>query len=166
MMFERCSKMATDVLELGEFFDVRDMAAKAREAASMFDGADEVTADERTVLLVLNAGLTNFLTGEHKAVEPEGTTGEEAVAAWVEFANDIAYSYERLSDEGYTTFHEKDNVPEVLKEQAEENSVFDKLPAYMQNAVNWEYVTQALSHNFVEMFIDGEIYVSDVYLSL
>lgn len=158
--------MATDTLELGEFFDVRDMAAKAREAASMFDGAEEVSADERTILLVLNAGLTNFLTGEFKAVEPEGTKGEEAVAAWVEFAYDMAHSYERLSDEGYTTFHEKDNVPEVLKEQAEENSVFGKLPAYMQSAINWQYVTQALEGNFVEMFIDGEVYVSDVYLSL
>lgn len=158
--------MATDTLELGEFFDVRDMAEKAREAASMFDGAEEVSADERTILLVLNAGLTNFLTGEYKAVEPEGTKGEEAVTAWVEFAQDIAVSYERLSDTGYTTFHEKDNVPEVLKEQAEENSVFEKLPAYMQSAINWEYVTQALEGNFVEMFIDGEVYVSDVYLSL
>lgn len=166
-MFERCSKMATDVLELGEFFDVRDMAAKAREAASMFDGGDAVGGEEATTLLILNAGLANFLTGEYKAEEPEGgTEGEDAADAWVVFANEIADSYERLSNEGYTTFHEKDNVPEVLKEQAEENDLFTKFPAYMQSAINWEYVTQALSHNFVEMFIDGEVYVSDVYLSL
>lgn len=159
--------MTTDVLELGEYFDVRDMATKAREAASMFDGGEEVGDDERSLLLVLNAGLTNFLTGEYKAVEPEGTTGEEAVEAWVEFAYDIAHSYERLSDEGYTTFHEKDNVPEVLKEQAEENSVITSLPSYVQSAINWEYVNQYLDSTgaFVEMFIDGEVYVSNVYLS-
>ena len=49
--------MATDVLELGEFFDVRDMAAKAREAASMFDGGEAVGGEEATTLLILNAGL-------------------------------------------------------------------------------------------------------------
>jgi hypothetical protein len=160
--------MTTEVLELGEFFDVRDMATKAREAASMFDGAEEVSDEERTILLVLNAGLTNFLTGEYKAEEPEGTKGEEAVTAWVEFAHDIAASYERLSDEGYTTFHEKDNVTEVLKEQAEENGVFENLPSYIESAINWQFVEQALSSrgHFVEMFIDGEVYVSNVYLSL
>lgn len=161
--------MATDVLELDEFFDVRDMATKAREAASMFDGAEEIGDEERTVLLVLNAGLANFLTGEYKAEEPEsGTVGTEAVSEWVEFAHDIAHTYDHLSDEGYTTFHEKDNVSEVLKEQAEENDAFDKLPSHIQGAINWEYVAQALSSNgnFVEMFIDGEIYVSNVYLSL
>lgn len=161
--------MTTDVLELGEYFDVRDMAKKAREAASMFDGGDAVGEEEATTLLVLNAGLTNFLTGEYKAEEPEGgKEGEEAVTAWVEFAYDIAHSYERLSDEGYTTFHEKDNVAEVLKEQAEEHGIFKNLPAYIENAINWEYVTQYLESagGFVEMFIDGEVYVSNVYLSL
>lgn len=161
--------MATPILELGEFFDVRDMAAKAREAASMFDGGDAVGGDEATTLLILNAGLANFLTGEYKAEEPEGgTEGEAAADAWVVFANDIADSYERLSDEGYTTFHEKDNVAEVLKEQAEEHQIFRKLPAYIENAINWAYVTQYLESagGFVEMFIDGEVYVSNVYLSL
>lgn len=161
--------MTTPILELGEFFDVRDMAKKAREAASMFDGGDSVGGDEATTLLILNAGLANFLTGEFKAEEPEGgTEGENAADAWVIFANEIADSYERLSDEGYTTFHEKDNVSEVLKEQAEEHQIFRELPAYIENAINWEYVTQYLESagGFVEMFIDGEVYVSNVYLSL
>lgn len=161
--------MTTPILELGEFFDVRDMAKKAREAASMFDGGDAVGGDEATTLLILNAGLANFLTGEFKAEEPEGgTEGENAADAWVIFANEIADSYERLSDEGYTTFHEKDNVSEVLKEQAEEHQIFRELPAYIENAINWEYVTQYLESagGFVEMFIDGEVYVSNVYLSL
>jgi len=160
--------MTTEVLELEEHFDVRDMAKKALEAASMFDGGEEVPHEERTILLVLNAGLSNFLTGEYRVEEPEGTEGEEAVTAWVEFANDIADSYERLSDVGYTTFHVLDNVSEVLKEQAEEQPAFADLPFYIQSAVNWEYVTQAVSSsgNFVEMFIDGEVYVSNVYLSL
>lgn len=161
--------MTTPVLELGEFFDVRDMAKKAREAASMFDGGDAVGGDEATALLILNAGLANFLTGEFKAEEPEGgTEGEDAADKWVIFANEIANSYERLSDEGYTTFHEKDNVAEVLKEQAEEHQIFRKLPAYIENAINWAYVTQYLESagGFVEMFIDGEVYVSNVYLSL
>lgn len=161
--------MTTPILELGEFFDVRDMAKKAREAASMFDGGDAVGGDEATTLLILNAGLANFLTGEFKAEEPEGgTEGENAADAWVIFANEIADSYEQLSDEGYTSFHEKDNVSEVLKEQAEEHQIFRELPAYIENAINWEYVTQYLESagGFVEMFIDGEVYVSNVYLSL
>lgn len=161
--------MATDVLELGEYFDVRDMAKKAREAASMFDGGDAVGGEEATTLLILNAGLANFLTGEYKAEEPEGgTEGEDAADKWIEFAKEIADSYERLSDEGYTIFHEKDNIAEVLKEQAEEHQIFENLPHYIENAINWAYVTQYLESagGFVEMFIDGEVYVSNVYLSL
>jgi hypothetical protein len=158
--------MTTEVLELGEFFDVRDLAEKAREAASMFDGGEEVRDEERTVLLVLNAGLANFLTGEYKAEEPEGTTGEEAVTAWVEFAHDIAHSYERLSDEGYTTFHEEDNVGNVLQEQAEEHELFKKVPHYIENAVNWQRVEEYIKSTgtLAEMYIDGETYVSNVYL--
>lgn len=158
--------MATEVLELGEYFDVRDVAKQAREAASMFDGGDEVTPEERTVLLVLNAGLANFLTGEYKAEEPDGTSGEEAVTAWVEFAHDIAHSYERLSDEGYTTFHEQDNLANVLEEQAEEFGYLAKLPAYLQNAINWTRVEEYVKSTgtLVEMFIDGETYVSNVSL--
>lgn len=159
--------MTTSILELGEYFDVRDMATKAREAASMFDGGEEVTPDERNVLLVLNAGLANFLTGEYKAEEPEsGTIGTEAVSEWVEFAHDISYSYDHLSDIGYTTFHEQDNLASVLEEQAEDFGYLANLPAFLQNAINWTRVEEYVKSTgtLVEMSIDGEIYVSNVSL--
>ena len=159
--------MTTAVLELGEYFDVRDMAKKAREAASMFDGGEAVTGEEATTLLVLNAGLANFLTGEFKIEEPDtGMEGEDAVDAWTEFAADIAHSYERLSDLGYTTFHEEDNLANVLEEQAEEFGYLENLPAFLQNAINWTRVEEYVKSTgtLVEMFIDGETYVSNVSL--
>lgn len=159
--------MTTPVLELGEYFDVRDVAKKAREAASMFDGGEAVTGDEATILLVLNAGLANFLTGEYKAEEPEiGMEGEDAVDAWVEFANEIAHAFERLSDLGYTTFHEQDNLGNVLEEQAEEFGYLENLPSFLQNAINWTRVEEYVKSTgtLVEMFIDGETYISNVSL--
>ena len=161
--------MTTPVLELGEYFDARDLAKKAREAASMFDGGDSVGGEEATTLLVLNAGLENFLTGEYKAEEPEGgTEGEEAADNWVDFANTIADGYERLADEGYIVFHEEGNIANVLHEQAEENDVLAKLPSYIENAINWTRVEEYIKSTgaLAEMFIDGETYVSNVYLNL
>lgn len=161
--------MATDTLELGDFFDVRDMAKKARETADEFQYMDEVPENLRQVLLILNAGLKNFLTGEYSYEEPEiGTKGEEAANAWVEFGYDIAHSFERISNDGYTTFHAEDNVASVLAEQAEELDVFKKLPSYIENAINWTRVEEHLKSagGFVEMYIDGETYVSNVYLYL
>jgi hypothetical protein len=158
--------MTTPVLELGEYFDVRDMAKKARDAASMFDGADAVSGDEATILLVLNAGLENFLTGEYAVAEPEtGMEGEDAVEAWVNFAKDIAYAYEnQLNDEGYTTFHEEGNLGNVLREKAEEYGYLSELPSCIENAIKWTHVEEYVKStgSLVEMFIDGETYVSNV----
>lgn len=159
--------MATDVLELEDSFDARDLAKKAREAAAEFAGEESVADEERSVLLLLNAGLSNFLTSEYAQQEPEvGTEGEEAVEAWGEFATEIAYSYDRIADDGYMMFHHEDTLADVLSSQAEELEVLKNLPAYIENAINWDKVRQYIvsTGGTAEMFIDGETYVSNVYL--
>ena len=155
-----------DVLDLGESFDARDLAKKAEEAALIFDGGEKVDPPEQSVLRALNSGLRNFLTGEYAVEEPEGAVGYAAVQEWVEFAADIAYAYKRLSDDGYTMFYLPEEIGDVLEAQAEELGLFENMPSYIQNAINWRKIEDyILSIGTVdEMWISGQTYLTGVRL--
>ena len=159
--------MATEILKLDESFDARDLAKKAVQTALLFDGGEQVDEDEQEILRTLNEGLASFLSGEYKAEEPEETEGYEAVQAWVDFASEISDSYKNLADAGYVAFHEEDTIGDVLAAQAQELGMVKTLPAYIQDAIDWGRVEEYLrsAGGIYEIKIDGELYVTGIYLA-
>lgn len=158
--------MKTDTLELEDFFDVRDIATKARafrDEINETEDSSEIDPDTIIALNLMNAGLHNFLTGEYAAVEPEKN---EDVEAWAIYAEVIAEQFERIGDEQHVTFHHEDEVLDVLAEQAEEFGYLKDVPDVLKNAIDYAKVERGLRScgGFDEMFIDGETYVTNVLL--
>lgn len=152
--------MASAVLDLESQFHVFDLAEKARDAASAFDGEDEVPATELAILRTLNEGLKNVVGGYLAVPEPAATEGSEAVEEWMSFATDLAFAFDRLTNENCDVFYAEDIVADKLAESGEASV----LPEYLKGAVNWQKVAENLTHTFVEMVIDGKTYVSNVGL--
>lgn len=148
--------MATEVLGLEEAFSVFDLSSMAREAATLFNSADVIRGEDLQPLQELNNGLKTVVGGYLALDEPVGTEGEDAMQAWVEFAYNVAFAYEQLTNEDCYFFFRLDTLPERL----ERSRFADDLNELFKGAVNWEKVAENLSQQAVKMVIDGERYIS------
>lgn len=151
----------TPVLKLGNEFDVRDLQKKVAELRTIMVESIETPDDVRLQLLILNAGLENFLEGEYAAEEPSRDRDEE-----IRFADEISSGFAAVGDNYDVKFIHSSMVEEVLQEQAASMGFLDSLPDVIADAIDWDKVADvaAASEDVQEMFIDTEVYICNLYL--
>jgi len=151
----------TPVLKLGNEFDVRDLQKKVAELRTIMVESIETPDDVRLQLLILNAGLENFLEGEYAAEEPSRDRDEE-----IRFADEISAGFAAVGDNYDVKFIHSSMVEEVLQEQAASMGFLDSLPDVIADAIDWDKVADvaAASEDVQEMFIDTEVYICNLYL--
>jgi len=151
----------TPVLKLGNEFDVRDLQKKVAELRTILVESVETPDDVRLQLLILNAGLENFLEGEYAAEEPSRDRDEE-----IRFADEISAGFAAVGDNYDVKFIHSSMVEEVLQEQAASMGFLDSLPDVIADAIDWDKVADvaAASEDVQEMFIDTEVYICNLYL--
>jgi len=151
----------TPVLKLGNEFDVRDLQKKVAELRTIMVESIETPDDVRLQLLILNAGLENFLEGEYAAEEPSRDRDEE-----IRFADEINAGFAAVGDNYDVKFIHSSMVEEVLQEQAASMGFLDSLPDVIADAIDWDKVADvaAASEDVQEMFIDTEVYICNLYL--
>jgi len=151
----------TPVLKLGNEFDVRDLQKKVAELRTIMVESVETPDDVRLQLLILNAGLENFLEGEYAAEEPSRDRDEE-----IRFADEISAGFAAVGDNYDVKFIHSSMVEEVLQEQAASMGFLDSLPDVIADAIDWDKVADvaAASEDVQEMFIDTEVYICNLYL--
>jgi len=151
----------TPVLKLGNEFDVRDLQKKVAELRTIMVESIETPDDIRLQLLILNAGLENFLEGEYAAEEPSRDRDEE-----IRFADEISAGFAAVGDNYDVKFIHSSMVEEVLQEQAASMGFLDSLPDVIADAIDWDKVADvaAASEDVQEMFIDTEVYICNLYL--
>jgi hypothetical protein len=151
----------TPVLNLHNEFDVRDLQKKIAELRATMVESVETPDDVRLQLLILNAGLENFLEGEYAAEEPSRDRDEE-----IRFADEISAGFGAVGDNYDVKFIHTSMIEEVLQEQAASMGFLDSLPDVIADAIDWDKVADvaAASEDVQEMFIDTEVYICNLYL--
>lgn len=151
----------TPVLKLGNEFDVRDLQKKTAELRATISESSETPDDVRLQLLILNAGLENFLEGEYAAEEPSRDKAEE-----IRFADEIIAGFGAVGDNYDVKFVHVSSVEEVLQEQAASMGFLDSIPDVIADAIDWGKISDEVStsEDVQEMFIDTEVYICNLYL--
>lgn len=151
----------TFTLNLGKTFDVKTLAAQASALSTKIKDNEKPTEEDRSILIVLNAGLENFLTGDYAVTEPDKD-------GWVEFGNRISEQFKCIGEQYGSTFHHESITADILARTLTPEFIFEPLPDYIIAAINWVEVDKHLKtvNSYYDMFIDGEVYYTGVHVSL
>lgn len=150
----------TSTLNLGKTFKIRMLAAQASELSMKILQNNEPTEEDKNILIILNAGLANFLTGDYAVDEPQPD-------GWAEFGRLIAGQFNSISEQYGSIFHHESITASILAQQPP-LFIFDHLPTFIVDAIDWNKVDRHLKkvNSYFDMFIDGEVYYTGVLVPL